>query len=247
MDLVTLVAACALAVDPKLMHALVWHQSGAEPWAVLVQGEASPRVYQTMRDAIREVRSGPVQGTVRIGLAGVLVSSSRASAAAFRPCSNIAMAAVQINRNIGRCKTDPRLKDDPIHCAVAVYRGTWEQPDVKFAAKVMATIAKRDAPNFDFPPDTSTEVFDTADELPGDKKPDVVDITATFSQQLRGWSSALFPQKAEPQNTQPNDERHTSDAKTKTPTPPGPTASPSDKNPHNRDLFVRRSISEASR
>jgi hypothetical protein len=31
MDLVTLVTACALAVDPKLMHALVWHQSGGEP------------------------------------------------------------------------------------------------------------------------------------------------------------------------------------------------------------------------
>ena len=34
MDLVTLVTACALSVDPKLMHALVWHQSGGEPWAV---------------------------------------------------------------------------------------------------------------------------------------------------------------------------------------------------------------------
>lgn len=43
MDLVTLVTACALAVDPKLMHALVWHQSGGEPWAVSVQGERSPR------------------------------------------------------------------------------------------------------------------------------------------------------------------------------------------------------------
>ena len=30
MDLV-LVAACALTVDPKLMHALIWHQSGGEP------------------------------------------------------------------------------------------------------------------------------------------------------------------------------------------------------------------------
>ena len=45
MDLVTLVTACTLAVDPKLMHALVWHQSGGEPWAIAVQGEANPRVY----------------------------------------------------------------------------------------------------------------------------------------------------------------------------------------------------------
>ena len=42
MDLVTLVTACALAVDPKLMHALVWHQSGGEPWAISVQGEPQP-------------------------------------------------------------------------------------------------------------------------------------------------------------------------------------------------------------
>ena len=45
MDLVTLVTACALTVDPKLMHALVWHQSGGEPWAISVQGEPNPRVY----------------------------------------------------------------------------------------------------------------------------------------------------------------------------------------------------------
>ena len=45
MDLVTLVTACALSVEPKLMHALIWHQSGGEPWAVAVQNERMPRVY----------------------------------------------------------------------------------------------------------------------------------------------------------------------------------------------------------
>ena len=57
MDLLTLVTACALAVDPKLMHALVWHQSGGEPWAISVQGEPNPRVYPNMDDAIRETRA----------------------------------------------------------------------------------------------------------------------------------------------------------------------------------------------
>ena len=37
-----------------------------------------------------------------------------------------------------RCKTHPRLKTDPTFCAVAVYRGSWEQPDVKFATDVAA-------------------------------------------------------------------------------------------------------------
>ena len=44
MDLVTLVTACALSVEPKLMHALIWHQSGGEPWAVAVQNEPMSRV-----------------------------------------------------------------------------------------------------------------------------------------------------------------------------------------------------------
>lgn len=50
MDLVTLVTACALGVEPKLMHALIWHQSGGEPWAVSV------KVSQT-RSSIRACRT----------------------------------------------------------------------------------------------------------------------------------------------------------------------------------------------
>ena len=80
MDLVTLVTACALAVDPKLMHALVWHQSGGEPWAVSVQGERSPRVYAGMDDAIREARASPIGSVVRVGLAGLSVPPSRVTA-----------------------------------------------------------------------------------------------------------------------------------------------------------------------
>jgi hypothetical protein len=54
MDLATLVTACALSVEPKLMHALIWHQSGGEPWAVAVQNEGMPRVYSSMQEAIRK-------------------------------------------------------------------------------------------------------------------------------------------------------------------------------------------------
>jgi hypothetical protein len=69
MDLVTLVTACALAVEPKLMHALIWHQSGGEPWAISVQSEPNPRVYSSMRDAIRETRAGSARNdTVRVRL-----------------------------------------------------------------------------------------------------------------------------------------------------------------------------------
>jgi hypothetical protein len=75
MDLVTLVTACALGVEPKLMHALVWHQSGGEPWAVAVQNERMPRVYSSMQEAISEAHAISIPNdTVRVGLAGLPVS-----------------------------------------------------------------------------------------------------------------------------------------------------------------------------
>ena len=44
MDLVTLIAACALSIEPKtpppLMHALIWEQSGGEPWSFSLPGES---------------------------------------------------------------------------------------------------------------------------------------------------------------------------------------------------------------
>jgi hypothetical protein len=69
MDLVTLVAGCALAVEPKIMHALIWHQSGGEPWSFSVPGERQPQVYHTVRDAIGAVRA--IDGedvAIRVGL-----------------------------------------------------------------------------------------------------------------------------------------------------------------------------------
>lgn len=242
MDLVTLVTACALAVDPKLMHALVWHQSGGEPWAVSVQGEPHPRVYPNMNDAIKETRSS-IRRAVRVGLAGVPVPASKVSASVLLPCRNVAMAAVQISRMIGRCKSHPRLKNDPTHCAIAVYRGSWQQPDIKFATAVMATAAKGDAPNFDLPSGTSTEIFDIADEPPAGNRPPVVDVTETFAEQARGWSSTLFPQKSNALTSPPDGDKPAPDSKTHAPSPP-PSVSPSDKAAHDRGLFVRRPANE---
>ena len=68
MDLVTLVTACALTVEPKVMHALIWQQSGGEPWSFSVPAESQPRVLPTMQDAIREARAArPDGGRIRVG------------------------------------------------------------------------------------------------------------------------------------------------------------------------------------
>ena len=199
MDLVTLVTACALGVEPKLMHALVWQQSGGEPWAVSVPNEPMPRVYSSMQQAISETRAGsPATGIVRVGLAGLPVAASKANPATFLPCRNVAIAAQRIAKLADRCKAHPRLKSDPTLCAVAVYHGSWERPDVKFAEVVTATAAKGDAPNFDMPKDTSVEFLDIgSDATPPPDEPTSGPDTAS-NEQERGWSSALFPAKAKP-------------------------------------------------
>ena len=152
MDLTTLVTACALAVDPKIMHALIWHQSGGEPWSFAVPGERQPQVYRTVRDAVRAARdtqSGDT--TIRVGLTGLPADLPSATAVMFAPCSNIAIAARHIAQLAERCRASPRFKGDPIYCAIAVYHGSWDRPDNAFADAVMTSVAKNDAPDFEMP------------------------------------------------------------------------------------------------
>src|SRR5215471_11405086 len=109
MDLVTLVTACALSVEPKLMHALIWHQSGGEPWVVSVRNEPMPRVYSSTQDAISETRAASdANGIVRVGLAGLPLPPSKVNAAVFLPCLNVAIAAQRIARLADRCETRRR-------------------------------------------------------------------------------------------------------------------------------------------
>lgn len=242
MDLVTLVTACALTVDPKLMHALVWHSSGGEPWAVSVSGEANPHVYPNMRDAIREARSNAVDDIVRVGLAGVPVPPTRVSASVLLPCRNVAMAAEQIAKHVSRCKIDPRFKANPMRCAVGVYRGSWRQPDVKFAAKVMVSYVNGDAPDFDMPVDTSTTLFDTAADQPAESGPPIRDLTVDIAERVTSWSSALFPSKpATPANSTERKPKAPA-ATAQSPSDGSSAASPSRPPAQDRGLFVPRSV-----
>jgi hypothetical protein len=225
MDLVTLVTACALGAEPKLMHALIWHQSGGEPWAVSVRNEPMPRVYSSMQEAISETRAA--NGIVRVGLAGLPLPSSKANPAMFLPCLNVAIAAQRIAKLIDRCNTHRRLKTDPIFCAVAVYRGSWEQPDVKFAEAVAATVTKGDAPNFDMPKDINVEFLDVATDTPPPSNDSFLGSVAASEQRERGWSSALFPpNQQQPQpNDGPSDRRTAEDMQSsRVSTPPPSTA-----------------------
>jgi hypothetical protein len=197
MDLISIVTACALTIDPKIMHALIWHQSGGEPWSFTVSGEHQPQVYQTVREAIRAVRAVDRDDVpIRVGLTGLSADPRSATAAMFAPCANITIAARQIAQFAERCKTSPRFKGDPIYCGIAAYHGAWDRPDNAFADAVRTSVAKNDAPDFEMPKETG---FDFAD-VESATQPAFHDA-ATASplapdDRQRGWSSALFPLKS---------------------------------------------------
>jgi hypothetical protein len=194
MDLVTLVAACALTVDPKLMHALIWHQSGGEPWSFSVPGERQPQVYRSPREAIVEARrNAPAGLPIRMGLTGLAVDSEAATLAMLTPCPNISIAARQVTQLIDRCKITPRFTAHSIHCAIAAYGGSWDRPDNKFADAVLTSAATGDAPNFDMPDDIGhhPDGVAAAPSVAGQRTSTA--RSAAPDDQQQDLSSALFP------------------------------------------------------
>jgi hypothetical protein len=198
MDLVALVAACALAVDPKLMHALIWHQSGGEPWSFSVSGERQPQVYRSAREALREAQTALPGGIlIRVGLTGLAADPTTATVAMFTPCLNISMAARQIAQLVDRCKTVPPIRTNSIHCAIAAYRGSWDHPDNKFADAVQTSVVKGDAPNFDMPDDSYVASGDVTPETARTRQRTFTTPPMTLDDQQQGWSSALFPARSQ--------------------------------------------------
>jgi len=200
MDLVTLITACALNVEPKLMHALIWKQSGGEPWSFLVPGESLPRVLPTLQDAVREAQATRPEGDrIRVGLTGLSINPRSATAVMFAPCPNITLAARQLIRLVERCNTTS--KPDPTYCAIAAYRGSWDRPDTQFASAVRATVEKDNAPNFDLPKDAYFDARDIASEIPT-RKPHAAPSTSVLQPDDRthDWSSSLFPMKSKQPN-----------------------------------------------
>ena len=192
MDLVTLVTACALGADPKLMQALVWQQSGGNPWAVSVPGELNPRIYTSLAQAISATRSLPrTISDVRVGLAGLPVPPASVTPAVLLPCWNVAIAAQRVAGLIQRCGT--RTQTTAISCALSAYGGSWQQPNMKFAAAVMKTLITKQVPDFDMPNGTSSSLLDIAiDTAPRIGEADSAPDPAP-SEREHAWVSALFP------------------------------------------------------
>jgi hypothetical protein len=200
MDLVTLITACALNVEPKLMHALIWKQSGGEPWSFSVPAESLPRVLPTLQDAVREAQATRPEGDrIRVGLTGVSINPRRPTAIMFAPCPNVTLAARQLTQLLDRCNTTS--KPDPTYCAIAAYRGSWDRPDIGFADAVRAIVEEGNAPNLDLPKDAYFDATDIASDIPT-RKPHAAPSTpgSQSDDRTRGWSSALFATRS----TRPN-------------------------------------------
>ncbi len=193
MDLTTLVTACALTVDPQVMHALIWHQSGGEPWAFSVSGRHEPLVLRNVSAAIEAARATrPDDAAIRVGLTGLPATPRSITAAMFAPCSNIASAARQIAQFAELCRTMPRAKSDPIHCAIAAWHGSWERPDTSFADAVRTSVARHDAPDFEMPDGAGIETADGG--LPRPPARDAATASsAAPDDRERALQSGLFP------------------------------------------------------
>jgi hypothetical protein len=237
MDLITLVAACTLTVDPKVMHALIWHQSGGEPWSFSVPGERQLRVYRSAREAIVEAhRNAPTGLPIRMGLTGLAVDSRAATLVILMPCPNISTAARHVAQLDERCKEVPHFTADSIHCAIAAYHGSWERPDNTFADVVLTSVAKGDAPNFDMPDEIDGRSHDVATELPLSGQRNSTVPSAPSDDQRQVWSSTLFPARSKQLNPTSSSGPDADRLQEPSTSSAHPMAAPS----HNNGLFVPR-------
>lgn len=154
MDLVGVIAACALGFDASLMHALVWNESRGNPWSVRTQVTGEARVYRTRSEAVGEaLRARAGRTAIRVGLAGVPLAPERADAQAIseliQPCANIRTAASRLAALQERCARELRFGPETARCTLALWRGALTTQGFAFADTVRADAAAGRLPNFD--------------------------------------------------------------------------------------------------
>lgn len=163
MDLLTLVSVCSIAFEPAVMHSLIWHESRGEPWSYRLAAEGLSYAFPSMTEAIGAARQAQFEiqaddrfATIRVGLTGLEVDLEAATAqpneAMFEPCANVTIASTRLARLAERCLESDVLAGSPAFCAVAVYRGSREEPDIAFADAVMLDYALERVPNPSLPP-----------------------------------------------------------------------------------------------
>lgn len=162
MDLVGVIADCAIGVDAQLMHALVWNESRGSPWSFRTEVVGEPRVYRSRAEAVREaLRARTGSRPVRIGLTGLAVAPVQSNAQAIEeliePCANVKAAARRLTELQNRCFRELRFGPETVRCTFALWRGSLTGQALAFADAVRADAAGARLPNFDLDerPDTT--------------------------------------------------------------------------------------------
>jgi hypothetical protein len=146
MDLVTLIAACAIGQDPAMMQALVLRASAGHPYSYHVVGEATPRSFSTVDDVAQAARVAQAEGqAIRLGLAGTTADMTAATAqpneVLFEPCVNLDIASRQLRAAAKQCAAAaPGV--DPTYCALGAYLGSLEQPAEQAASEVLMAMTQ---------------------------------------------------------------------------------------------------------
>ena len=179
------------------MHALVWHQSGGEPWSFSVPGERQPYVWRSAQQAVAEAHRSAPRGLSHPRRTDRPPSEFRRSHFGAVHAVHERLDRRATSHGIGR--TDARVAPftaDPARCAIAAYGGSWDHPDNKFADAVLTSAAKGDAPDFDMPDRIDGPLDAAGSELSVSGQHDSAGRPAAADDQLQAWSSALFPAKA---------------------------------------------------
>jgi hypothetical protein len=201
-----------------------------------------PQVFRDVGDAVNAAHDTyPADVAIRIGLTGLSATPRSTAAAMFAPCSNSAIAARQIAELAEHCKRSSHSNRDPIYCAIAAYRGSWDRPDNAFADAVRRSVANTDAPDFEMPARTDVNAAEVHSARRPDSRDTATSPVAAPDDRERARLSPLFPVKSRASERSPVDdvtsdrpavEEHKSDIQSAHPTPSQPPAD---------GLFVPRS------
>jgi hypothetical protein len=146
MDLVTLIAACAIGQDPAMMQALVLRASGGHPYSYHLVGEVDPRSFPTVDAVAQAARAAQAEGqTIRLGLAGITADMTAATAqpneVLFEPCVNLDIASRQLRAAAKQCGA-AAPGSDPTYCALGAYLGSSGQPAEQAASEVFMAMTQ---------------------------------------------------------------------------------------------------------
>ncbi|HLG89136.1 MAG TPA: hypothetical protein VKZ79_18300 [Alphaproteobacteria bacterium] len=161
MDLASLVTMCSIAFDRGMMQSLVWEETQGRPWSFRLSTDQKPRSYSSLSKAIEAARTAqPSDGTIRVGLTGLEVDLSVASAqpneAMFAPCPNVTIASERLHALEDRCAGKAEFKSNPMVCAIAAWHASFENPDWKFADAVMIGAITSSTPDPEVPNELSS-------------------------------------------------------------------------------------------